>query len=88
MSRSKRRPRRPQGESLNLHLGQESRRQLERCRQLLYDTDAAGSIPSAGAVVRLAVRRLLLSILAPRADLYSPTCPYAAEYHRILGEDL
>lgn len=88
MSRSKRRPRRPQGESLNLHLGQESRRQLERCRQLLHDTESSRPILSAGAVVRLAVHRMLLTLLGRRADLTDAACPFAAEYHTLLGDQI
>jgi hypothetical protein len=82
-------PPRPQPTStLTLHLGEESREHLTRCQQLLGDNGYDTAPLTLGAVVRLAVRRLLLGLLGERAHWDQPECPFAAEYLAVRSQQL
>lgn len=71
---------RPASEHLTVYLGNEGRRALARCQQLLADRRPQRISPSAGLTLRLALRRLLLSLLGERADWTAEADPIAAEY--------
>ena len=70
----------PPTSTLTLHLGDDARGDLDRCRELIQKSGSCPTPLSLGAVVRLALRRTLLGLLGEKADWNNPSCPYAAEY--------
>lgn len=67
-------------EHVTVYLGDDGRRDLRRCQQLLADRHARGAAPSAGLALRLSLRRLLLALLGERADWTAEADPIASEY--------
>lgn len=74
-------------QDLSLHMGTEGIRQLERCRQLLLDRNRGGAILSRGAVIRIALRRLLLALLGDRCDFTAEADPVTLEYLDLLDAE-
>ncbi len=71
-----------------LHLGEEGRAALERCRHLLWEREPSKERLSRGLIVRIALRRLLLCLLGERANVADPADPFAAEYLDLVGAPL
>jgi len=72
--------RRGKPDTLSLYLGEEIRDQLTRCRVLLGEREPGSTIPCEGLTVRIAVRRLLLSLLGERANPSDPEDQVMREY--------
>ena len=88
MTKRNRIPTPPPTTTLTLHLGEQSRQHLDRCQNLLADTDPHGRPLSLGSIVRLALRRLLLGLLGERAKWDESNCPIAAEYLAVRAQQL
>jgi len=85
MARRGPRPKPALSESLTLHLGEEGRNHLERCRELLRQRDPKEEPPSRGVLIRLALRRLLLALLGERIMWDDPDDPQLTEYLALLA---
>ncbi len=68
------------GPTITLHLGDEGRTALERCRALLGQRSLGSEQPSRGETARLAIARLHLSLLGERADFSDENDPALQEY--------
>ena len=70
--------------SITVQIGSEGENQLSRCQALLASREPSGRHPSAGLTIRLAIRRMLLSLLGERADWLNPHCPFSQQYLDLL----
>lgn len=72
------------GQTVTHYVGHEVRADLERAAVLLQQSEGNTTPWNSSQVIRVALRRLLLSLLADRSHPDDPRCVFMAEYLAVL----